>query len=232
MRIGIIGEFNPNYYTHLALNEAFIHSAEFLKSRFELQWISTATIAEFFEREIHTLDGLLMAMGTPYCNMDAALKVIEYARENNIPLMAICGGFQHVLIEYARNVKGIHDAEHEETSPNAANKIINALSCSLVGEKENLNVIDDNSLTAKILDEKEFEGKYHCSYGLNKNYEKILFDENLFPTVINAENEIRAIELKNHKFFIGTLFQHQLYSTPENPSKLLNAFVKVCNSDV
>lgn len=226
MKIGIIGEFNPGYYTHLALNKAFTHSADFLQKRFSLEWIPTDLLPEFFDKEILSLDGVLMSMGTPYSDMDSALKVIKYARENDVPLMAICGGFQHVLIEYARNVKSIENAEHEETSPGVENLLITSLSCTLVGKTENLRVTDKNSKLFQILETENFEGKYHCNYGLNKKFEEILFDETLVSTVVNEDNEIRAIEIKGHKFFIATLFQHQLYSDEGNPSKLLTAFIE------
>ena len=226
MKIGIIGEFNPGYYTHLALNQAFIHSADFLQKKFSLVWIPTDILPEFFDKEIFSLDGILMSMGTPYSDMDSALKVIKYARENNIPLIAICGGFQHVLLEYARNVKGIVNAEHEETCPDAENLLITSLSCSLVRKTENLKVTDKNSKLFELLETENFQGKYHCNYGLNKKFEEILFDETLVSTVINEQNEIRAIELKGHKFFIATLFQHQLYSEAGSPSKLLTAFIE------
>ena len=224
MKIGIIGEYNPKHYTQVALNKAFEHSAKFLNKRFSLEWISTDL--SYFDRELEACDGILPAMGTPYRNMDNALKAIKYAREKNIPLMAICGGFQHVLIEYARNVKGIAEAEHQETNPEAENLLITSLSCSLVGEKENLKVTDKKSRLYEIIGTENLEGKYHCNYGLNKEYEKQLFDENLVPTVVNEENEIRAVELRGNRFFIATLFQHQLYSEEGIPSKLLNAFIE------
>ncbi|MBS1494441.1 MAG: CTP synthase [Bacteroidetes bacterium] len=225
MKIGIIGEFNPGYYTQVALNEAFVHSAKFLNKKFSLEWIPTDMLSQSFEREVKELDGILMSMGTPYRDMDAALKIIKYARENDVPLLAICGGFQHVQIEHARNVKGIEDAEHEETSPGAKNLLISALSCSLVGETENLRVINKDSKVYEILGTENLEGKYHCNYGLNKKYESILFDGNLLATVVNEKGEIRGIELREHKFFIGTLFQHQLDSEEGSPSKLLNEFI-------
>jgi CTP synthase (UTP-ammonia lyase) len=224
MKIGIIGEYNQQHFTHVALNKAFTHSANFLKKRFSLEWISTDL--SYFEREFEVCGGILMAMGTPYRNMDNALKAIKYARENNVPLMAICGGFQHVLIEYARNVKKIAGAEHEETNPEASTLLITSLSCSLVGETENLKVTDKKSKLFKILGTENFEGKYHCNYGLNKKFEEKLFDENLVATAVNEENEIRAVELRGNKFFIATLFQHQLYSEEGNPSKLLTAFIE------
>ena len=226
MKIGIIGEFNPGYYTHLALIKAFTHSVDFLQKRFTLEWIPTDILPEFFDKEILSLDGVLMSMGTPYSDIDSALKVIKYARENDIPLMAICGGFQHVLIEYARNVKGIENAEHEETSPDAENLLITSLSCSLAGKADNLRVTNKKSKMYEILETENFEGKYHCNYGLNKKYESVLFEEALVSTVVNEENEIRAIELKGHRFYIATLFQHQLYSEAGHPSKLLNAFIE------
>ena len=64
-----------------------------MQKRFELGWVATNLPSEIFDKEVTELSGILMSMGTPYADMNAALKAIRYARENKIPLMAICGGF-------------------------------------------------------------------------------------------------------------------------------------------
>jgi hypothetical protein len=80
-----------------------------------------------------SFDAIWCVPGSPYRNMAAALLMIGTARREGIPFLGTCGGFQHALIEYARDVAGIEDAEHAESSPSARHLVIEPLSCSLVG---------------------------------------------------------------------------------------------------
>ena len=225
-KIGIIGDFNPTYYTHLAINDSISHVSEDIDENFSYDWIHTSILKDNFKEVIRQYKGIWMASGTPYTNALGALEVIKYAREYDIPLLAICGGFQYMIIEYARNVLGIKNAEHEETSPSAETLIIKSLSCSLVGQSEELTITDKDSITYNSIKKDNFTGSYHCSFGLNPEYKKIIDDSRLKIVVVNGSGEVRGCELKNLKFFVGSLFQPQLHSTKGNPNPLLLSFFK------
>src|SRR5208282_6192757 len=83
---------------------------------------------------------LLCSPGSPYKSLDGALAGIRYARENKVPFIGTCGGFQHLVIEYARNVMGFKDAAHAESDPYASCLFITPLSCSLVGKTMEVRV--------------------------------------------------------------------------------------------
>jgi CTP synthase (UTP-ammonia lyase) len=105
-KLAILGEFNPSSETHVATNSAIEHSKKVLEIDLDVNWVSTDEISE---NQLKSFNGYLVAPGSPYKDMEKALFAIEYARENRIPILGTCGGFQHMIIEYARNVLGYKD---------------------------------------------------------------------------------------------------------------------------
>jgi CTP synthase (UTP-ammonia lyase) len=95
-------------------------------------------------------DGLWCVPASPYRSMDGALTAIRFARERSRPFLGTCGGFQHAVIEYARNVLGWPDAEHAETSPDAARPVINELECALVEATETVTLFPGTRIARRI----------------------------------------------------------------------------------
>src|SRR5690606_15789402 len=112
-RIGIVGDLDPGNETHAATDDALGHAAAGLGLAVDPAWVPTTEIADA-DADLAGFDGLLVAPGSPYRSMDGALRAIGHARRHGVPLLGTCGGFQHVVIEYARNVLGVADAEHAE----------------------------------------------------------------------------------------------------------------------
>lgn len=175
-----------------------------------------------FER----FSGIWVAPGSPYKNMDQALWAIRYARENGVACFGTCGGFQHMIIEYARNSLGFKDASHAEYDPYASNLFITQLSCSLAGRKLELT-FSSGSRVAEIYGGISAVEQYYCNFGVNPDYVSLLKSGDLKITGSDNEGEVRVIELPGHPFFLGTLFVPQTSSTAEQPHPLVTAFVKV-----
>jgi len=227
MKLAIIGDYNDNFRPHKATNESIRHSSEKFDISLQYDWISTDTIETDFKKIISTYNGFWIAPGSPYKSMKGALKIIKYARENNIPTLGTCGGFQHMVIEFAKNVLGITDAEHAEYNPYASKLIVNPLSCSLAGQKLKITIPDKHSIIYKIFNSDTIEEKYYCNFGLNPEYQTEI-DKNGFKVVGgDTSNEARILELANHKFFIATLFVPQDNSTFDKPHKLIAEFLSV-----
>lgn len=231
MKLAIIGDYNDTFRPHKATNEAIKHSIEKYNIEIDFEWISTDRIESEFEKIISTYHGFWIAPGSPYKSMTGALKVIRYTRENNIPTIGTCGGFQHMVIEFARNVLGIKDAEHAEYDPYSSKLVVNPLSCSLAGQKLEIELIDKSSMTFNIFRTEKINEKYYCNFGLNPAYQNQL-DENGFK-IVGTDNlkEARILELENHLFFIATLFVPQDNSTEANPHKLVTEFLKAITKD-
>jgi CTP synthase (UTP-ammonia lyase) len=93
-------------------------------------------------------DGLWCVPGSPYASMEGALNAIRQARESGLPFLGTCGGFQHALIEVARDLLGLADADHSESNPGGDVLLIDRLSCSLVGARGRLHVVAGSRLAA------------------------------------------------------------------------------------
>jgi CTP synthase (UTP-ammonia lyase) len=169
------------------------------------------------------VDGVWLAPGSPYASMEGALATVRYARETALPFLGVCGGFQHALIEYARNVAGLLDADHTESNPGAATAVIAPLSCSLVGKAAPV-FLDPTCRAASIYGRWRVVEKYHCNYGLNPAYREALQRAGLRVVGEDDQGDTRVVELPGHPFFIATLFQPQLESSRGAPAPLVRAF--------
>jgi CTP synthase (UTP-ammonia lyase) len=157
--------------------------------------------------------------------MEGALTAIQLARGQRIPLLGTCGGFQHIILEYARNMLGFADAEHEESSPQASRRFISRLSCSLVGRTGNITLKPD-SLVARTYGRTRIEEQYRCNFGLNPEYVDALCSSALRIVGLDNDGAVRVVELAEHPFFVGTLFVPQHISSPSAPHPLVSGFVK------
>ena len=219
--IALLGEFTPTFKPHIATNAAIEHSRNMLGISVEGVWVSTQDIdPSLFSR----FSGIWVAPGSPYKNMDKTLWAIQYARENNIPCFGTCGGFQHIILEYARNVLGFKDAQHAEYDPYSSDLFISALTCSLAGREMNLNFVE-GSQVAEIYGENSAIEEYYCNFGVNPEKIELLKSGSLQITGSDVEGEIRVIELPNHPFFLATLFVPQARSTSNRPHPLVSAFL-------
>jgi len=227
VRIGILGDFNPDFRSHHATTDALQHAARKIGLILESEWIPTSTLtADGAEKILESFDGLWASPGSPYKSFDGMLKGIEFARHRDWPFLGTCGGFQHMVIEFARNVLGIKDAEHAETNPYASRLVINPLSCSLVGKALNIRITDLSSKTYALLQQTVIVENYYCNFGLNPEYQEEIHQNGFRVVASDEQEEARILELEKHDFFIGTLFVPQMRSTPDTPHPIVTGFLK------
>ena len=221
-KIAILGEFTPSFAPHAATNAAIAHACAASGLDVRANWISTEAIdASLFTQ----FDGIWVAPGSPYKNMAKTLWAIRQARENGVPCFGTCGGFQHIILEYARNVLGFADAQHAEYDPYASRLFIARLACSLVGREMELRFQPDSQV-ARIYGSSQTRERYYCNFGVAPEAVELLKASPIRVVGSDAEGEVRVIELPSHPFFIGTLFVPQILSTPEKPHPLVTAFLE------
>lgn len=227
MRIGLIGDRNDEVRAHRAIPVAIVRVGERLGVQVEEAWLPTSRIPLVPDYVLGALDGLWCVPSSPYASMERALAAIQFARENGVPFLGTCGGFQHALIEYARNVAGLEQAEHAEENPESDSLVVTELACSLVGQSGRVR-IDPDARAAEWYGGLEGTEEYVCSYGLNPEH-RALFE--IGPLRIVGWDEAgdpRVVELADHPFFIATLFQPELRSEGEGVHPLVVSFVKAC----
>ena len=220
-----MGDFDASNATHIANNEALDHAAKQYAKPFQYEWVATERIEPEFETIIRSYNGFLIAPGSPYKSMTGVLKIIEYARTHQIPTLGTCGGFQHMIIEFARNVLNITDAEHAESNPYASRLVINPLTCSLKGQVLEIEIIQKESLVYSIFNTSTITENYYCNFGLNPGYQQQIHQAGFSMVASDKHKEARIVELKGHPFFIGTLFVPQVNSSFEKPHPIVTALL-------
>ena len=220
--LAIIGEFDPDFEPHLATNRAIDHSKAKLGLDVEAKWYSSEDCSETILSDCH---GLWVAPGSPFKNMEKTLLAIKFSRDNSLPTLGTCGGFQHIIIEYARNVLGFADAQHAEYDPYSSKLFVSELACSLAGREMILELVPD-SLVATIYGRTRTTEKYYCNFGVNPEHVATIKNGPLKVVGSDSEGEIRVVEYEGHPFFVGTLFVPQAQSVLDRPHPLVTGFLK------
>jgi CTP synthase (UTP-ammonia lyase) len=218
----LLGEYDAAFPPHVATEAAAYTSATAVGGEVSARWLSTAEVSD---RSLREASGLWVTPGSPYRDLRRTLNAIRYAREHSLPCLGTCGGFQHIVLEYARNVLGYVDAAHAEYDPYASSLFVSQLACSLAGRTMRLTFRRDSrvaawygSLTA--------EEQYYCNFGVNPERASVLASGALEIVGHDSEGEVRVVELPDHEFFVGTLYVPQMRSTPARPHPLISAFIR------
>ncbi|HTP36371.1 MAG TPA: hypothetical protein VMJ75_29555 [Candidatus Acidoferrales bacterium] len=218
IRMGLIGEFNGQNKAHHAIGTALAAASD---GKVETKWVSTDSVGD--GKSLHEFDGLWCVPGMPYRSADGALTAIRIARSHRIPFLGTSAGFQYALIEYARNVLGFVEADHQKSSPSASMPLISQLGCALLGVKARVR-FTDGALIRRAYRAPESIEEYHCSFGLNNRYRRLIEGGAMTIAAVDDQHDVRAVELDGHPFFVATLFQPEMQEA--NP--LVHSFVHAC----
>ena len=222
--VALVGDSGVGYRP-TAAQEAIEHASSKLGIQVEQRWLETPELTTQAGLDaLNGVGGIWIVPGSPYKCLEGVLAAIRLARERTVSLLATCAGFQHVVLEYVRNVLGFNDAVHAEYEPDSAKQAISRLSCSLVGRKQ-LVTFSKGSKIVSIYGRMSSEEEFYCNYGVGVDFVEALRSSNLKAVGTDQEGSIRAVELGEHPFFVGTLFIPQYSSWPDAPHPLISAFL-------
>ncbi|WP_300628171.1 hypothetical protein, partial [Pseudomonas sp.] len=163
LHLALIGDYNPDVLAHQAIPVALQQAAQNLKLRVNVQWLDTDTLST---ASLYGFDGFWCVPASPYRDTEGALRAIRFAREQRRPFLGTCGGFQHAVLEYARNVLGWADAEHGELVPDAKRAVITPLRCALVEASDSVH-LEPYTRIAQAYGSLDIHEGYRCRYGIN-----------------------------------------------------------------
>jgi CTP synthase (UTP-ammonia lyase) len=215
IRIGLIGDFQEQHKAHLAIPKLLTASAA------EAVWVPTDSVGK--GETLAEFDGVWCVPGMPYRSADGVMRAIQHSRMSRQPFLGTSAGFQYTILEYARHVLGLSDADHQKTNPKAGVPLISHLDAALAGVKARVRFTGGSRLH-QAYGSRESVEVYHCSFGVNPRYRRLMEGAGLMVAAVDDQNDIRAVELDGHPFFVATLFQPELRS----PSPLVGAFVAAC----
>jgi CTP synthase (UTP-ammonia lyase) len=221
-RLALVGNRSPLVRAH----ERIPQLLEALRRRHalaaEAYWIPSEDAED--PSAVDGFDGVWLLPGSPYRSEAGALTAVRTARERPLPFLGTCGGFQHTILEYARDVCGLTGVAHGENDPDADDLVVVPLACSLVGH-EGLVRVRPGSRAEEILGGEGSIERYHCTYGLNPAYHDTIAAAGLRFTGFDENEEPRIAELPGHPFFMATLFQPELAGDGTEAHPIIRAFV-------
>jgi CTP synthase (UTP-ammonia lyase) len=206
-KIALVGDYSPSVVAHRSIPRAFELIAAAGSAEVAWEWVATTAISDPAS-DLADFAAVWVVPASPDANMAGALAAIGWARVTRRPFLGTCGGFQHALIEFARNATGLDLADHAETNPRGDTLVVTPLSCPLVEKTGHIHFRTGSQLRAIYGVDSTVEG-YHCNYGVNAAYRGRLEAGGMAFTAFDDAGEIRGFELPRtiHPFFVGTLFQ-------------------------
>jgi CTP synthase (UTP-ammonia lyase) len=222
--IALVGDHDIEVVAHRAIPKALGLAALSLGRAVDAVWVATEEVAEDEERALGHVDAVWCVPASPYRSTDGALAAIRRARERGMPFLGTCGGFQHALIEFARNVAGIAGAGHAETEPEGEALVIAPLACALRDVGGQVRFTEDSRLHG-IYGPHPVEEEYMCGFGLNPAFRETLERHGLRFTGFDPDGAVRAMELPEHPFYLATLFQPERAVLHGLTPPLVRAFV-------
>jgi CTP synthase (UTP-ammonia lyase) len=224
LSVAVIGDFDATFRPHSATDEALRHAAASLGVEVRVSWLATEPLERDLDA-VRAADALWCAPGSPYRSLLGAVRALRHGRENDVPTLGTCGGCQHIIIEYARNVLGFEDAQHAEYDPYGSRLFVSELACSLAGHTMPVS-LEPGSRAATLYGATKVQEQYYCNFGLNPEHQRTLDEGGMRVTGFDDDGEARVLELPEHPFYLATLFVPQTRSTPETPHPLISGFLQ------
>lgn len=229
IHIALVGDYNPNIVAHQAIPLAIDLAANSINAKVHFSWIPSASLTSNAPSSLLEYQAVWCVPGSPYQSMVGALNAITFARERLIPFLGTCGGFQHALIEYARNVLLLSESDHLESNPRATLALITPLACSLTDTKSTI-ILEQNSKIGRIYNQEGVVEAFNCNFGLNPDYQYLLeTGSGMRITGKDQAGNVRVVELESHPFFLSTLYQPERSALKGICHPLIKSFIQAAS---
>ena len=234
--IGLVGKYVALHDAYLSVAEALRHAGYFLDAHVNIRWIDSETITEQTAEEILSpLDAIIVPGGFGKRGIEGMILSARYARMNNVPYFGICLGMQIAVIEYARNMLGLTDADSGEFKPDCPHKVIDFMP----GQHEKIDkggtlrlgaypcVITPGTTMARCYGELEISERHRHRYELNNDYRDALTQKGLTLSGISPDGLlVETVELTDRSFYVGVQYHPEFKSRPNRPHPLFLGFVQ------
>ncbi len=242
VNIGLVGKYIQLHDAYLSVAEALRHAGYFHNTHIKIDWIDSEEITEESVKEkLCGLDGIIVPGGFGSRGIEGMILAVKYARENNVPFFGICLGMQVCVIEYARNVLGIADANSGEFDSTTSNKVIDFMP----GQSDEVakgGTLRLGSYPCKIALDTTMEKCYESSliyerhrhrYELNNDFRDTLEKAGLTFSGTSPDNSlVETVELTDRDFYVGVQFHPEFKSRPNKPHPLFKGFIAAALKNV
>ena len=234
--IGLVGKYVALHDAYLSVAEALRHAGYYHNTRVKIHWIDSEEITEETCHEMLSgLDGIIVPGGFGGRGIDGMVLAAKYARENGLPYFGICLGMQVAVIEYARNVAGISDADSGEFDPDCRNKVIDFMP----GQSDEINKggtlrlgaypcdIVPGTTMERCYQETHISERHRHRYEFNNDYREALTEAGLTLSGLSPSGDlVETVEITDRPFFVGVQYHPEFKSRPNRAHPLFKGFIK------
>ncbi|MDI6821370.1 MAG: CTP synthase [Actinomycetota bacterium] len=235
VKIALVGKYVQLPDAYLSVVEALRHAGFYREREIDLQWVDAETLSPAeVERRLSQIDGILVPGGFGVRGIEGKIRAVTFARENKIPFLGICLGLQCAVVEFARNVSELKDANSSEFDPNTPHPVIDLLpkqkEIREMGGTMRLGaypctLVPGTKAHAAYESDLVFERHRH-RYEVNNRYRQKLSDRGMvFSGLSPDEKLVEIIELSDHPWFVSTQFHPEFKSRPDRPHPLFKDFI-------
>ena len=233
--IGLIGKYVELQDSYKSILEAFIHAGAENEITVNVEAIHSEYLnADNIKFKLKHLDGVLVAPGFGERGIEGKIDAVKFVREHNIPFLGVCLGMQMAVIEFARNVLGLKEANSTEMDDNTPHPVIDLMESQkdVVDKGGTMRLgswdceLVDGSIVSDIYDDQIIKERHRHRYEFNNSYKTQIEEAGLVATGVNPETGlVEIVELPTHPWFVGVQYHPEYKSTVANPHPLFVAFV-------
>jgi CTP synthase len=236
VKIAIVGKYVKLEDSYISVVESLQHAGFENKVKVEVEMVDSETIVpENVKEKLSKYDGIVVPGGFGDRGIEGMIETIKYAREEKVPFLGICLGMQMTVIEYARNVLGIKDANSAEFSSNTKNPVIHIMETQKEIKKKGGTmrlgsypcVIKEGSLANEVYGTNKIDERHRHRFEYNNDYKERLENAGLTCSGVSPDGSlVEIVELKEHPYFIAGQFHPELKSRPNRPAPLFVGLIK------
>ena len=236
VRIALVGKYTQLHDSYLSVVEALKHGGIASRAKVQIQWVEAEDVTAQSAPEIfRDADGILVPGGFGDRGIPGMIEAAKYAREQKIPYLGICLGMQIAVIEFARHVLGLQDADSAEFAPETSHPVIHLMpdqeGVTDIGGTLRLGswpcVLIPGSLASTLYGASLIHERHRHRYEVNNEYREALTGSGMMLSGISPDGRIvEMMELPDHPFFIGTQAHPEFKSRPNRPHPLFAGLVK------
>jgi len=236
--VGIVGKYTSVHDSYLSILKSIEHTAPYVGAKPKLKWIESSHITpENVKQKLEGIDGIIVPGGFGERGTEGKIECIKYARENDLPYLGLCFGFQMAVIEFARNVCGLKDANTTEIDDETRHPVI-----CILPEQEEIRglggtmrlggldlIVEKGTLAHKLYGKDHVRERFRHRWNANPKYLEALEKRGMVFSGRAPEKKIMQIlELPEKRFFLGTQFHPEFTSRPISPNPLFRGFLEAC----
>ncbi len=236
VKVAIVGKYVKLEDSYISVVESLQHAGFVNKVKVEIEMIDSETIvAENVKEKLSKYDAIVVPGGFGNRGIEGMIETIKYAREEKVPFLGICLGMQMTVIEYARNVLGLKDANSAEFSENTKNPVIHIMETQKDIKKKGGTmrlgsypcVIKGGSLAEEVYGTNKIDERHRHRFEYNNEYKERLENAGLMCSGVSPDGSlVEIVEIKEHPYFIAGQFHPELKSRPNRPAPLFVGLIK------